>query len=431
MKKYFIYFANTILKSELLKNASILISGTILAQLISILLQPFLRRFFLPESFGLFSVYMSIVGILLTITTFKYDDAIVLPSKDKDSANLISLSLIIAFSISVFLFIVLLIFHGDIHRALNLPSGLSGKIIYVVPLSIFLYASYQSFNYWLIRKKKYVSVSVNKLTRRGAEGFAQVLFALIKNPKGLIWGDIIGQSVNVMVVTAQTLRNGFNTKYISVRKMLYVASKYSEFPKYSLLPAFMSSCSFFLPPIFINRFYSAEYTGYFDLSKLLLSIPLALVATSLSNVLLQKVSEKFKQKQSIYNDVKPIFLFAISIVFVEIVAIQLIGVWLFSFLFGEQWIASGQISKILVWSYAFNFLVSSFSSVFIAMRKIKLYSLWQFAYFSAILSLLLFKNLSFNGFILVYTVFELVCFIALAIMTYFLIHKYEHSLNEY
>src|SRR5664280_2838329 len=82
-------------RSELLKNTSILISGTALAQLIPILLQPILRRYYTPDIFGAYSVYFSIVGILAIVSSFKYELAIILPRTDKEAANIFFLSALI------------------------------------------------------------------------------------------------------------------------------------------------------------------------------------------------------------------------------------------------------------------------------------------------------------------------------------------------
>ncbi len=69
--------------SELFKNTSILVSGTALAQLIPILLQPILRRFYSPEVFGAYSVYLSLVGILYVLSSLRYEMAIPLPRNIK------------------------------------------------------------------------------------------------------------------------------------------------------------------------------------------------------------------------------------------------------------------------------------------------------------------------------------------------------------
>jgi teichuronic acid exporter len=430
LKRGFNLFINILLKSELLRSTSVLITGTVVAQLISILLQPLLRRLFSLEAYGTYSVYLSLVGIITVVSSLRYDDAIVLPGKDKESANVLTLSLIFNFFINLLLFIVLLIWGKAIIRLLNLPVKFSISILYLIPLGAFLFNTYQSFNYWLIRKKMYYSVSLNKLLRRGTEGISQIIFALIKNFKGLIFSDIIGQIANIFTVIVQSVKYGFSYKLVSLNKLKYVSGKYSEFPKYNLIPAFMSTCSFLLPPIFITKFFSAEFTGYFDCSKLLLSIPLALVATSVSNVLLQRISERFQKKQSFLNELKPI-LFVVGIIcIIEFFVIILFGIGLFKIVFGPIYSISGEISKILVWSFTFNFFVSSFSCVFISLRKIKLYSIWQFFYFLAILSLIFFKYLGFIDFLKMYVFIEVLCYTVVTGIMFYIVTRYESSIRS-
>ncbi|MBA7546569.1 hypothetical protein ES705_38961 [subsurface metagenome] len=187
----------------------------------------------------------------------------------------------------------------------------------------------------------------------------------------------------------------------------------------------MSACSYLLPVIFINKYFSSEYTGYFDLSKLMLSIPLALIATSISNVLLQLVSEKYRNNKSFIRELLPVISIVAVIGIVEIVVIAFFAVDLFKLFFGELWRFSGRISRILVWSYAFNFFVASFSSIFISMNKIKLLSVWQLFYFFSILSLIFFKNYSFINFLKVYVIIEIVCSLIITIIMVIIVARYE------
>jgi lipopolysaccharide exporter len=429
MKIDFKFFSNQLLKSELLRSASVLITGTVLAQLISILLQPVLRRFFSPETFGTYSVYLSIVGIITVFSSLRYDDAIVLPKNDKESANVLFLSLISNFIISVLLFLIILILGKKIIIFLNIPSSFPISILYLIPFSVFLYNTYLSFNYWLIRKKTYYSVSLNKLIRRGSEAVAQISFALLKNPKGLIFSDIIGQSANVVTSIFQGFKYGLSFKFISIRKLKYVLKKYSDFPKYNLIPALMSTCSYLLPPIFINKYFSSESAGYFDLAKLMLSVPMAFVTASFSSVLLQKVAEKYNRRESFLKELKPV-LFIVGIVStVEILTVLFFGEGLFELLGGKAWTFSGKISKIMVWSFAFNFIVSTFTAIFVSMRKIKVYSIYQLLYFVAILCLLFFIKLDFLTFLKIYVVIEVFCYTVLTVTMVSIISRYEHSLK--
>jgi O-antigen/teichoic acid export membrane protein len=430
LKIDFRYFTGQLIRSELLRSASVLITGTVIAQLISILLQPFLRRFFSPETFGTYSVYMSIVGIIAVVASLRYDDAIVLPTKDKESVNVLFLAILSNFILNLILFLIILIWGKKILVFLNIPSSFPITILYLIPFSVFLYNTYQCFNFWLIRKKNYVSVSFNKLVRRGTEGIAQVVFAFLNYPKGLIISDIIGQSANVITAVSQSLRKGLSFKYVSIGKAKYVLRKYSDFPKYNLVPALASTCSYLLPPIFINKFFSSEFAGYFDLSKLLLSIPLAFITASFSSVLLQKVTEKFNRRESFIADLQPVIYLVVIVAIVEIASIIFFGERLFRLLFGNAWSFSGKISGIMVWSFAFNFIVSTFTAIFFSMRKIKLYSIYQMIYFMAILSLLLFIKLDFLSFLKIYVGIEVSCYTILAAIIIFLVVKYERTLKR-
>jgi O-antigen/teichoic acid export membrane protein len=429
LKIDFRFFANQLLKSELLRSASVLITGTVLAQLISILLQPVLRRLFSPETFGTYSVYLSVVGIIAVAASFRYDEAIVLPRKDKESINVLFLALVFNFLINLLLLFIFVLWGKKILVFLNFPGDFPVTILYLIPLSVFLYNTYQCFNYWLIRKKKYYSVSLNKLLRRGSEGIGQISFALLKNQRGLVYSDIIGQTANVITAIIQGFKNGFSFRHISIRKVKYVMKKFSDFPKYNMIPAIMSTCSYLLPPIFINKFYSSEIAGYFDLTKLLLSVPLAFVTASFSSVLLQKVAERFNKRESLLTDLKPVLIIVLVISAVEILAMAFFGEELFKMLFGNSGTYSGRISRIMVWSFALNFIVSTFTAIFVSMRKIKVYSFYQLLYFLGILSLLFFIKLDFISFLRTYVIIEVACYSVLTVTMIYIISHYERSLN--
>jgi len=69
---------------------------------------------------------------------------------------------------------------------------------------------------------------------------------------------------------------------------------------------------------------------------------------------------------------------------------------------------SGEISKLLVFPYALNFITSSFTSLFVALNKITWQSVWQVFYFLMISTLPFLSGLSFENFIFAYTTIEVV-----------------------
>jgi O-antigen/teichoic acid export membrane protein len=413
--------------SELLRNTSILISGTAIAQLIPIIIQPVLRRYYSPEIFGAYAVYLSLVGILAIVASFKYELAIILPRKDKDAANIFFLTIFISLIFNTILIFIIVLWKNKILSFFNISDKFS-NYLYFVPLAIFFYSSYQSINNWLIRTKGFLPVSVNKFVRRGFEGISQLLFKLIQNSHGIIYGDLIGHVANLISGTYQVQKRGLSWSLLSPAKIRYMALKYSEFPKYNVIPSFMSACSFLLPVILLNKFYSSANTGFFDLSKLVLSIPLALISTSISNVLLQSISEKFRDKKSLKKDLLLILGIVLVIGTVEVLSISFFGVELFEFIFGKANGFSGRISQILVWSYALNFLTASFSAIFIGMNKIKMLSIWQLFYFISILSLTLFRRYAFLDFLKIYVFIEVFCYLIIILLMISIVLGYEKKI---
>ena len=125
------------IKSDIFRNISVLISGTAFAQLIPILLQPLLRRYFSPEAFGAYAVYLSLVGILIVISSFKYELSIILPKKAKQGANILFLTFIINFFFNIFLLLIILIWKKRLISFLNLSQEFSFYIHWLHSFLVF------------------------------------------------------------------------------------------------------------------------------------------------------------------------------------------------------------------------------------------------------------------------------------------------------
>ena len=177
------------------RNTAILVSGTGIAQVIPILMQLVLRRTYSIEDFGAFSVYMSLLSPFVVIALFRYEIAIVIPSDKKDATNLFAISLITNLIFVAFLLLIIILFKNPVISLFNFPEKYS-YYLYFLPLGILLFGASQSINYFLIREKAFKASAINKISRRIAEGFTQVIFGLIKQPVGLVIGDIIGNLSN-------------------------------------------------------------------------------------------------------------------------------------------------------------------------------------------------------------------------------------------
>jgi len=68
-----------------------LVTGTTIAQIITIVASPILTRLYGPEAFGFFALFTSITSIIGVIACIRYELAIMLPKSDEEAANLLGL----------------------------------------------------------------------------------------------------------------------------------------------------------------------------------------------------------------------------------------------------------------------------------------------------------------------------------------------------
>ena len=145
-------------RSEFEKNVVKLISGTAVAQIISVLISPILTRLYTPEEFGIFTIIVSIYAMLALITGGRYEVAILLPKKKSDASNLMILALTInlAFSVLTLLVILLLDYFWITNKL--------GIWFFLIPFLVFLVGLVQILNAWFNRRKMYNEIAINKIS---------------------------------------------------------------------------------------------------------------------------------------------------------------------------------------------------------------------------------------------------------------------------
>lgn len=412
-------------KSSIAKNLSLLVSGTVIAQLLVIGFQIVLRRVFTPADFGAFAVYMSLVGILITIATFRYEQTIVLPKEDQKAAALLRLTYVLAFFMGLLSLICIIFLRSYIIQWISFPAAYSNWL-YLLPLSLLVFSISQSLNYYLIRDKKFKLSASNKVMRRTGEGLVQSSFGFLGSSIGLVLGDIVGRIVMIIrsIFKIQSI-----DKKITLNDVKQVAIEYKSFPLKNGIPALFNTFSALLPILFINKIFDEEVTGFFDLARMVLIVPISLITASLSQVLLQSFTEKRNNNQSIKKQALgtglALMLFAITFALI----IYFFGESLFAFVFGKQNGMAGSYASIIVWAFALKFIISPFNIVFTAFNKIGILSVWQLIYFILIVFLLYQDHISIEMFLIKYLFIEILSYSLVGIMSIVTLVKYEMGIK--
>ena len=377
LKKKFHKIKSEIFKSEFNRNVLTLMTGTTIAQAIPVAITPILTRMYTPEEFGIFAVFLSIVSILSSIATGRYERAIMLPPKDNDAINISALCLLILTCFS-FLLLVLVVFFGtDISNILG--NQQISYWLYFVPLTIFITGMFNVLKYLNIRKKFYKDIAKSDIYKSMSMSVITIAIGFFKSgAAGLIFGRIISQAfANIRL--AKNIFESHNFNQIKKIEITRMAKKYENFPKFSLWAGMASSSSSDLINILISYIYSIKNLGFYFLPNRVLGLPISFISKSIGSVFFQQASNekaKTRSAKKIFNNtLKKLFIISLLIFPILFFTIESI----FIFVFGENWSVAGTYAKILIPLFFVRFIVSPLSVMNYIFQKNKTDMIWELA----------------------------------------------------
>jgi len=348
-----------ITKSRFIRNVTLIASGTALAQLITIVFSPIITRFYGPEAFGLLGIFTSLLGIISPVGALAYPIAIVLPRKDADAKGLVRLSLFIgAFTASI-LAVLLFLRGGEILALLD--SEAIAPYSLLLPFAVFFSVCEQVLGQWVIRKKYFAlkariavfQSAVLNLSKSGAGFFI---------PSGalLIFLSTAGQFFHAFLLWAgvkiyqkNTISDREETESYSMNK---IAKEYYDFPVYRAPQVFLNGISQSLPVLMLASFFGPASAGFYSLGRRILGLPSGLIGQAVGDVFYPRITEASHKGENIYRLILKATLALAAVALIPFAFVFVFGPWLFSFVFGEEWVIAGEYSRwMALWIY-FTFI---------------------------------------------------------------------------
>jgi O-antigen/teichoic acid export membrane protein len=142
------YINNYLKNNRIVKRISVLASGTVLAQLVSIIALPFITRLFTPAEMGVAALYLTFIGFWLNTIAFRYDHALVIATDDVESHLLVRLSTFLVVLMSILAMPVLLLLQEDIFFEIETLSNWVPLLVMPILLGSGLSLIYRS---WALR----------------------------------------------------------------------------------------------------------------------------------------------------------------------------------------------------------------------------------------------------------------------------------------
>lgn len=362
MKKY-------LTETPILKGVISLVSGSGMAQIVGILLSPILTRLYSPNDFGMLAAFSSVVTILVSVSSFKYEQAIPLVKTRNMANHLVILALFILFLYVLILCLILTFFKEEI-SSIN-HDGLD-NFYWFIPFSVLNIGIFQILYYWCLREKFFTYIAVSSFYQTLIIQLSQLgLYSF--SVTGLILGNIMGSLVGTTRLLAIFLPKAKNIRY-TFRYVKILLKKFKNFPKYTSLNSLFNTVGNNFIPLVISGLFGPASAGLYILADKILSIPVRLICSSISNVFFAIAPELYKQGK-LGELVQKTFLNLFKIAALPFAIFAFIGPELFSFIFGSEWSKAGYFAQLLLPWLFLVLLASPFSMVLIILGKQK-FQLW-------------------------------------------------------
>ena len=383
-------FLRLLKRSGFSKSLITLLTGTTLAQGITLLISPILSRLFTPHDFGVFGTFLSIVSAIALIASLRYEIAIVLPKKEDVAINLLALAALLTLIISTLSFIGVLLFKyfypGYEFIDLDLKF-----LLYFIPVLILFIGFYQILNNYANRLKKYRSIVNYRVSNSLVSSSVYIAMGGMKfGSIGLLVGAILGNGISVVIFFKEMYKDiKEQAGFISKGKMKEIAISYKEFPLVNSFQSISDMLQINGIIYFIIYFFNSFIVGSFSYALRILQAPMNLLGSAMAQIFYQQASELKNNGENLKDIVKKTMIKSALTGLPIFLAIIFFGPQLFAFVFGETWREAGVYARILSPMLFFDFIRSPVSQVpLIIGRQKRLFSISLIGNFILIISML-------------------------------------------
>ncbi|EPI00979.1 polysaccharide biosynthesis protein [Enterococcus faecalis 13-SD-W-01] len=379
--------------------------GSILAQVVIILVSPLTTRIYTPEQLGNYTLIISIVSLVLPVSNLKINTLIITDKNKREIA--VYVSLIIGLLVSMVTFLFSLFYLKGTHEIIW--SFLLFAILFFNSLNnVGVSLSNSDSNYNLIGKFNLIKSVI--------QNFFLIIFGLFSfDVIGMLFSQLIGSFTGTFTMfRASNFRLSFSS-IPNVKTTVKFVRENIGLIIYSAPAHFVNSLSYNILNFFINSLFGASIFGFYSLAFRILGMPLTVISQNFSKVFFKDAAEEWNSKGKFTASLRKhtIILVTISVMF--LFGAIFLGPMLFEIVFGSAWKTTGTYVQILAPMFAIRLIVSSLTPAFLIAKKQNIELLFQSSFlFLAIISYILTKllNLEIISFlILVSSIYVLIyCF---------------------
>lgn len=349
----------SLLRSRLVRGAFTLASGAALAQMVNMVFMPVVARIYGPEALGMLGLFTAVIAVITPLAALAYPAAIILPQKNSEAVGLVLLSFFISLGLSFALIVIIIIGDDYIIDIFKLNS--ISEYLYIIPFVFIFSCVEQISRQWLIRCNEYRKVSISLLGNSVIVNALKLIVGWI-SPLGkvLIIITTIGYTIHATLLSIAVYR--YSKKKISFEVVFSfdffkkIAINFRDFPLYRAPQNFINAASQSVPVFLLTILFGPVAAGCYALAKSVVEVPVVLVGKAIGDVFYPIITDVARVR----GDIDGYIVRATMIMFfVSVIPFGIFFLYsnqIFCFVFGDEWVKSGDYAKWLSMFFLFNFI---------------------------------------------------------------------------
>ncbi|MFK8030843.1 MAG: lipopolysaccharide biosynthesis protein [Gammaproteobacteria bacterium] len=361
--------------------------GSVVGHLIAVGASPFIARLYDPKEFGLFSIFFSIFGILSIVSTLQLNNAVPLPTRDRDGARLLLASLAIVGTVSVLLMVLISLFGSSVLSIAGVDS--LGTLLWFLPATIGIANTNLAMQFWFLRKKEYVDLAIVKALQSTARAGGQIGMGLAGlGPVGLAIGVFFGQFVSVLFLYRGVIKRHRSAFVdLSAQSIYQKAMEHRSFATTYTPSALLEAGTVYMPAIVLGVLFGPAVAGLYAFTLQAARGGMSIVVEAISKVFLVQAVDDYNAAR--VHDVRKRALrlclaqFALGVpIFGLIVAY---GESIFGLVFGENWSQGGYYAALLTPHLFSLFIFEHLTRLFVVTGRHLVKLVWEILRFAVLL----------------------------------------------
>ena len=355
-------FINRVKKSPIAK----LTLGSLIAQVISIIISPITTRIYTAEQLGVYTLLITVVTLFGPILSGKIEMSIVTEKEEKNIYPIIVLSIFICIGISIVTTILYTVY-------IIITNQFSSEYILYLIIILF-YLLITGFSNILIsynnRNRDYEIISSVYVIRTIMQNLGLVIFGFMHfSIVGMLLSQIIGSLFGLRRQADKLIPNINKIKQVKKEEIIKVAKENYKLIVFTSPATLCNSASYSLLNFFITGLYGNVIFGYYSISYRILGLPLSLVSTNVSKVFFERASREVNNEGNFRKIFKKMSVLLFIIAIPMIMLLGLLSPTICKIVFGDGWEISGQYIQILVFMFGIRLVVSALMPALIVITK--------------------------------------------------------------